>query len=273
MFVNWACNPLDSPLFNHFTLIKFFMIVVKDLEKQFGKVDAVKGLNFTADDGQVTGIVGHNGAGKTTTFRCLAGLLKPDNGVCLVDEWDVCTARLEVQKRIGVLPDVMGLYPRLTAREHIRYFAKLYGLDQEEMEAREQILIEYLGMSSFADRRAKGFSRGQRLKVALAQALVHNPQNIIFDEPTNGLDMAGIKAIHDLILELRDLGNCIVISSHIISEISKLCDKIVIIAAGKDVMAGSPEELQQRTGTSNLENIFLKATTEPAARQNLKVVQ
>lgn len=248
------------------------MIVVKDLEKKFGKVDAVRGLSFSADDGQVTGIVGHNGAGKTTTFRCLSGLLKPDNGTILVDEWDVSTARVEVQKRIGVLPDIMGLYPRLTAREHIRYFAKLYGLDQEEMETREQILIDYLGMSSFADRRAKGFSRGQRLKVALAQSLVHNPQNIIFDEPTSGLDMAGIKAIHDLILELKELGNCIIISSHIISEIAKLCDKIVIIAAGKDVMSGSPEELQRLTGTNSLENIFLKATTELSGRQNLRVV-
>jgi len=248
------------------------MIVVKDLEKQFGKVDAVRGLSFTAEDGQITGVVGHNGAGKSTTFRCLAGLLKPDAGTCVVDEWDVATARLEVQRRIGVLPDVMGLYPRLTAREHIRYFAKLYGLDQEEMETREQILIEYLGMSSFADRRAKGFSRGQRLKVALAQALVHNPQNIIFDEPTNGLDMAGIKALHDLIVELKELGNCVVISSHIISEIAKLCDNIVIIAAGQDIMSGSPEELQQQTGTSNLENVFLKATTETGGRQNLRVV-
>ncbi len=244
------------------------MIIVKDLEKHFGKVDAVKGFSFRAEDGKVTGIVGHNGAGKTTTFRCLAGLLKPDSGTILVDEWDVAKARIEVQNRIGVLPDAKGLYPRLTAREHIRYFAKLYGLDDEEIEAREQILIERLGMSGFADRRTKGFSRGQRLKVALAQALVHNPQNIIFDEPTNGLDITGVHSVHELILELKDLGNCILISSHIISEISKLCDHIVIMAEGKDVMCGTAEELKEKSGHGNLETLFLQAT----AASNLKVV-
>lgn len=247
------------------------MIVIKDLEKHFGKVDAVKGLSFRAEDGQVTGIVGHNGAGKTTTFRCLAGLLKPDSGTILVDEWDVSTARIEVQKRIGVLPDAKGLYPRLTAREHIRYFARLYGLDDEEIEAREHILIERLGMSGFADRRTKGFSRGQRLKVALAQALVHNPKNIIFDEPTNGLDMTSVQTVHELILELKDLGNCIVISSHIISEIAKLCDHIVIMAEGRDVMAGTAAELKKQSGHGNLESLFLQATANLGAN-SLKVV-
>jgi len=247
------------------------MIIVKELEKNFGKIDAVKNLSFRAEDGKVTGIVGHNGAGKTTTFRCLAGLLKPDGGQILVDEWDVMTARIEVQQRIGVLPDAKGLYPRLTAREHIRYFAKLYGLDNEEIEMREQILIERLGMHEFADRRAKGFSRGQRLKVALAQALVHNPKNIIFDEPTNGLDMTSVKAVHDLILELKDLGNCIVISSHIISEIAKLCDHIVIVAAGRDIMSGSAAKLKRESGHGNLEALFLEATANPP-RETLKVV-
>lgn len=247
------------------------MIIVKDLVKHFGKVDAVRGLNFTAEDGKVTGLVGHNGAGKTTTFRCLSGLLKPDFGTILVDEWDVCTARIEVQKRIGVLPDAKGLYPRLTGREHIRYFAKLYGLDDEEIVAREAILIDRLGMSGFADRRAKGFSRGQRLKVALAQALVHNPKNIIFDEPTNGLDMTSVNVVHELILELKALGNCILISSHIISEISKLCDHIVIISEGRDVMCGSAEQLKEQSGHGNLENLFLQATANQAAG-GLKVV-
>ncbi len=246
------------------------MILVKDLKKQFGRVEALNGLSFRAEDGQVTGIVGHNGAGKTTCFRCLAGILKPDSGQVLVDEWDVTTARLEVQKRIGVLPDSKGLYPRLTAREHIQYFARLYGLDEEEIAAREDILIERLGMESFADRPAKGFSRGQRLKVALAQAIVHNPQNVIFDEPTNGLDFSSVKAVHELILELKDLGSCIVISSHIISEIAKLCDKIVIMAEGRDVMAGSPENLRKKGGHKDLENLFLEATAR--GKSGLKVV-
>lgn len=247
------------------------MIVVKNLQKKFGRVEALHDLSFTAQDGEVTGIVGHNGAGKTTCFRCLAGILQPDKGTVLVDEWDVSTARIEVQKRIGVLPDSKGLYPRLTAREHIQYFARLYGLDEEEVAAREDILIERLGMESFADRRAQGFSRGQRLKVALAQAIVHNPQNIIFDEPTNGLDFSSVKAVHELILELRELGNCIVISSHIISEIAKLCDHIVIMAEGQDIMAGRPEELREKGGHKDLENLFLEATAR--GKSGLKVVK
>ncbi len=248
------------------------MIIVKELQKKFGNLDAVKNLSFRAEDGKVTGIVGHNGAGKTTTFRCLAGVLQPDGGQILVDDWDVRTARIEVQRRIGVLPDAKGLYPRLTAREHIRYFAKLYGLDDEEIEMREQILIERLDMHGFADRRAKGFSRGQRLKVALAQALVHNPKNVIFDEPTNGLDVTGVKAVHDLILELRDLGNCIVISSHIISEIAKLFDHIVIVAEGCDIMSGSAAKLKRQSGHGSLESLFLEVTAFPQ-RDALKVVK
>lgn len=247
------------------------MIIVKDLKKKFGKVDAVTGLSFRAEDGQITGIVGHNGAGKTTTFRCLSGILRPDEGQILVDEWDVTTARIEVQKRIGVLPDSKGLYPRLTGREHIRYFGRLYGLDDEEVETREQILIDRLEMEGFVDRRAKGYSRGQRLKVALAQALVHNPHNIIFDEPTNGLDVSSVKAVHDLILELRDIGSCIVISSHIIDEIAKLCDHIVIMTEGHDVMSGTAEELQKKSGHTTLENLFLQATA--GGGRDFKVVK
>ncbi len=246
------------------------MIVVKDLKKNFGRIDALKGLSFTAGDGKVTGIVGHNGAGKTTCFRCLSGILKPDEGTALVDEWDVSTARIEVQKRIGVLPDTKGLYPRLTAREHIQYFGRLYGLDEDEVAAREGILISRLGMESFADRPAKGFSRGQRLKVALAQAIVHNPKNIIFDEPTNGLDFTSVKAVHELILELKDLGNCVVISSHIISEIEKLCDHIVIMAEGQDILNGAPEDLRKEGGHKDLENLFLQATAQKS--RGLKVV-
>jgi len=244
------------------------MIVVKDLKKSFGPVQALRGLSFRAEDGAITGLVGHNGAGKTTTFRILAGLLKPNQGTALVDEWDVATARVEAQKRIGVLPDVKGLYPRLTAREHIRYFGQLYGLDEEEILARESILISHLGMESFADRPTKGFSRGQRLKVALAECLVHNPRNIIFDEPTSGLDIASIKAMHDLIFELKSLGSCVLISSHIISEIAKLCDTIVIIAEGRDIMAGTPKDLADKGGRGDLETLFLQAT----ARGTLKAV-
>ena len=236
------------------------MIIVKELQKNFGKIDAVKNLSFRAEDGKITGIVGHNGAGKTTTFRCLAGVLQPDGGQILVDDWDVRTARIEVQRRIGVLPDAKGLYPRLTAREHIRYFARLYGLDDEEIEMREQILIDRLDMHGFADRRAKGFSKGQTRKVALARALVHEPKNLLLDEPTNGLDVGSSHAVHRLIHEWREQGRCVLFCSHIMQEVMAMADRIVVLSQGRVVAEGSPAELLRRTGETDPEKMFLALT-------------
>jgi sodium transport system ATP-binding protein len=235
------------------------MIEIENLEKSFGDLKAVDGPSFVAEDGVITGLIGHNGAGKTTTFRVLAGLMQPDAGHARVDGFDCVTERIEAQRRLGVLPDVRGLYPRLTAREHIRYYGKLHGLTGEALEARIEELLTRLHMDEFADRRTRGFSRGQELKVALARALVHEPGNVILDEPTNGLDVPSARAVHDLILEMKAAGRAIILSSHIMSEVSRLCDKLVIMVEGRVVMQGTTEELMVETGRDNMEDIFIAA--------------
>ncbi len=234
------------------------MIEISALSKAFGAIQAVSGLTLAAADGQITGLIGPNGAGKTTTFRTVFGLLRPDSGRVLVDGRDVVTDRLEAQRRIGALPDVRGLYPRLTAREHIRYFANLHGLTGAALEARIGALVRLLEMESFADRRARGFSRGQELKVALGRALVHEPGNLILDEPTNGLDVVSTRAVRQVLRAMRDAGHCILISSHLMSEMGALCDRLVIIDRGRAVAAGSPDELRARAGTQDLEEAFVQ---------------
>lgn len=236
------------------------MIRVEALSKSFGDVPALDDLSFVADNGRVTGLIGHNGAGKTTTFRILAGLMRPDTGRGSIDGFDVTGQRVAAQRRLGILPDVRGLYPRLTAREHIRYFGRLHGLAGAELEDRMSRLIDRLGMAEFVDRRARGFSRGQELKVALARALIHDPTNLILDEPTNGLDVASARAVHELIRERCAAGSAVIISSHIMGEVAALCDKLVIIAEGRVLLAGSPDEVHRRTGLDSLEEIMLSAT-------------
>lgn len=238
------------------------MIEVRSLYKSFNKIVAVESLSFKAENNQITGLVGHNGAGKTTTFRILAGLLTPDDGHGTIDGFDVVADRVEAQSRLGILPDVRGLYPRLTAREHVRYFGSLHGLKGKELEARLQVLIDRLGMADFADRRARGYSRGQELKVALARALIHDPNTLILDEPTNGLDVPSTWAVHDLIRERKHFGSAILISSHIMSEVAELCDKLIIMAAGRLVMEGAPHELIRQTGHKRLEEVMLAAQTD-----------
>ena len=233
------------------------MIGAHDLTKAFGQVQAVDGLSFEARDGCVTGLIGPNGAGKTTTFRIIYGLLRPDAGRVLVDGHDVVERRIPAQETLGALPDVRGLYPRLTAREHLRYYGQLHGLRREALESRIEELNGRLGMSDFIDRRTKGFSRGQELKVALARALVHRPHNLILDEPTNGLDVVSSRAVRDLIREMRDAGHCIVLSSHIMAEVSAVCDRLVIIARGRTVLEGTPDELRAITGKTDLEDVFV----------------
>jgi len=246
------------------------MIEITGLSKAFGKVQAVGGLTLTARDGQITGLIGPNGAGKSTTFRVVFGLLRPDAGRVLVDDCDIVTERLEAQRRIGALPDVRGLYPRLTAREHIRYFGNLHGLSGPALENRIAELVELLEMDGFADRRARGFSRGQELKVALGRALVHEPANLILDEPTNGLDVVSTRAVRKLLRTMRDAGHCILISSHLMSEVGLLCDQLAILDRGRVVAAGTPDELRSRAGHQDLEEVFVQAlareaTTCPAA--------
>jgi sodium transport system ATP-binding protein len=235
------------------------VIRLEGLEKRFGEVRALAGVSFTVRDGAITGLLGPNGAGKTTALRVLYGLVEPDAGRALVDGHDVSRERLAAQRRLGVLPHALGLYPRLTAREHLRYFGRLHGLGGAALERRVGELAALLGMGEFVDRRTDGFSQGQRLKVALARALVHDPRNVVLDEPTSGLDVAGTRAVREVLRRLRDDGRCVLFSSHIMQEVSALCDEVVVVAHGRVVASGSPEDLKRATGRATLEDAFVAA--------------
>ena len=235
------------------------MIEVIQLKKSFGSVQAIKNVSFRAEDGQVTGLLGPNGAGKTTTLRVLYTILQADGGEARVDGLDVRRQTLAVQQRIGVLPDSHGLYPRLTARENIRYYGRLHGLAGAHLEAKIDELNRLLEMEDCIDRRTDGFSNGQRMKVAIARALVHDPQNVLLDEPTNGLDVMSTRAMRSFIRRLRDEGKCVLFSSHIMQEVSALCDQIVVIAAGEVAICGSADDLKRVTGQETLEDAFIKA--------------
>jgi sodium transport system ATP-binding protein len=233
------------------------MIEVRNLHKRFGAVTAVEDVSFVAADGVVTGLLGPNGAGKTTTLRMLYTLIKPDRGTARVDGLDVAERPMDVRRAMGVLPDARGLYPRLTAREHARYAGELHGLSGAVLDKRVDELIELLDMKDIANRRAEGFSQGERMKVALARALVHNPRNVLLDEPTNGLDVMSTRAVRTLIRRLREQGHCVLFSSHVMQEVAALCDRIVVIARGRVVAEGSPDELRARTGKESLEEAFV----------------
>jgi sodium transport system ATP-binding protein len=233
------------------------MIEVKNLHKSFGDVIALQGVTFTAPDGRITGLLGPNGAGKTTTLRIIYTVLKPDRGTAIVDGYDTGCAAREVQQRIGALPDSHGLYPRLTTRENIRYYGRLQGLKGAALEKSINALIKMLDMQEIADRRTEGFSHGERLKVAIARALVHSPQNVLLDEPTTGLDVMSTRNMRTFIRRLRGEGKTVLFSSHVMQEVSALCDHIVVIALGKIVASGTPDELRQTTGQANLEDAFV----------------
>jgi sodium transport system ATP-binding protein len=234
------------------------MIELKDLHKAFGTVKAVDGVSFTARDGEITGLLGPNGAGKTTTLRMLYTLMKPDSGQVLVDGIDAAADPAAVRRRLGVLPDARGLYKRLTSRENIDYFGRLHGMDEAAIADRREALIKALEMADIADRRTEGFSQGQRVKTAIARALIHDPKNCILDEPTNGLDVMATRAMRDFLRHLRDEGRCVLFSSHIMQEVGALCDRIVVIARGRVVADASPEALRAQAGTHNLEDAFVK---------------
>ncbi|MCX6591704.1 MAG: ATP-binding cassette domain-containing protein [Acidobacteria bacterium] len=234
------------------------MIHVQNLHKQFGSVRAVNDVSFAAPDGAVTGLLGPNGAGKTTSLRMIYGLLQPASGKIEIDGIDVVAKPMEAQARIGVLPDISGLYPRLTAREHIRYYGNLQGIKGAELEARIAHWVEILALEDVIDRRVAGFSHGERTKVALARALVHNPQNVLLDEPTNGLDVMSTRAVRELIRHLRSEGRCVVFSSHVMQEVSALCDRIVVIAHGEVVAQGTSDELLALAGKTSLEDAFVE---------------
>ena len=237
------------------------MIVAENLHKQFktrtGTVTAVSDVGFAAADGQITGLLGPNGAGKTTTLRMLYTLMTPDQGKVVVDGIDAARDPMAVRRQLGVLPDARGIYKRLTARENIAYFGRLHGMSESAIEQRIGVLSRALDMGDILDRQSEGFSQGQRTKTAIARALVHDPRNVILDEPTNGLDVMTTRGLRGFLQELRQEGRCVIFSSHIMQEVAALCDHIVVIAKGTVVAAGSADALRAQTGHANLEDAFV----------------
>ncbi|GLS85018.1 ABC transporter ATP-binding protein [Paraferrimonas haliotis] len=234
------------------------MIEINDLSKKIGDVQALDKLTFTAQDGHITGILGPNGAGKTTCLRVLFDLLKADSGQALVDSIDVAKSPIKAKRALGLFPDPFGLYERLTPREYISFFAGINGLSSKQAKQATQEVIESLKLEDIADRRCKGFSQGQRMKTALAQAIVHKPKNIVLDEPTRGLDVMSTRVLRRILADLREQGHCVVFSSHVMQEVAALCDNVILMSKGRVVAQGSPQQLIEQSGEQNLEDAFIK---------------
>jgi sodium transport system ATP-binding protein len=243
------------------------MIEVENLARSFGKVRALDGVSFAASRGRITGLLGPNGAGKSTCLRILSTVLRADRGRATIGGIDVAQDSLAVRRLCGVLPHGAGLYPQLTARENIRYYGELHGLPAATLEPRIDELVARLDLAAIADRRAKGFSQGERTKVALARALVNRPDCLLLDEPTSGLDVLATRDLRAWLRELRDQGCCILLSSHVMQEIAALADEIVIIAHGRLAALGTPEELRQKFGQSDLEQVFVDAVVGGAGAE------
>jgi len=238
------------------------MIEVNNLHKSFKSkkdtVIALDGLSFQAKDGEITGILGPNGAGKTTCLRTLYGLLSADQGYATIDGIQVTEDPLAARARLGIFPDKFGLYERLTAYEQIDYFASLHGLQGDKKKQAIEMIITDLEMEELAHRKTAGFSQGQRMKVTLAQALVHQPQNFVLDEPTRGLDVMSTRVLRNHLSKFKAKGHCILFSSHVMQEVAALCDRVVIVANGKLAAQGTPQELCDLAGESQLEEAFVK---------------
>lgn len=237
------------------------MITVDNIKKTFGDVLAVNHASFEAGDGSITTLLGANGSGKTTTFRAITGLLHPQEGRVVVDGVHVEKQPIVAQKSLGVFPDKFGLYERLTTREHLVYFAELHGFKGKKLAAAIDEVVEQLHLQDILERRTKGFSQGQRMKVALSRALMHKPQNFVLDEPTRGLDVTSVRMVRDLLLELKSSGHCILLSSHVMAEVEILSDHIVMMADGRVVAEGTAQGLVAEAGTQNLEDAFVALTT------------
>jgi sodium transport system ATP-binding protein len=233
------------------------MIQVEEVRKRFGQIQALENVGFTARDGQTTALLGPNGAGKTTLLRILVGLLQRDGGTVAIDGVDPARDPLRVRKDIGFLTDQFGLYERLTTREHLVYFAQLHDMDAPMIRTRVDEAVSMLAMEDIIDRRARGFSQGQRIKVALARALLHRPRHFLLDEPSRGLDVMSTRALRRVLTTLREQGSCIIMATHVMQEVTHLCDDVIVIAKGKTVAQGSPQALCERTGIANLEDAFV----------------
>lgn len=233
------------------------MIQVQHLSKKFGKITAVDDVNLRAERGEIYGLLGPNGAGKTSTLRMIYGVFQPSSGSISIDNIDVIKTPLNAQRRLGVLPDGGSLYKRLTARENIKYFGELHGMSSGEIDVAIEKLSNTLGMDSILHRRTAGFSQGERMKVNLARALVHDPDYILLDEPTNGLDVVTTRAVRHLLLDLKSQGKCIIFSSHLMHEVSNLCDKVGIIAHGKMIAQGDIQSIRSQANAETLEDAFI----------------
>ena len=241
------------------------MIVAQGLAKRFDAVEAVRDVSFEAPDGRITALLGPNGAGKTTTLRMISTLVAPTRGSARVDGHDVGAEPLAVRARIGMLSDARGLYGRLTARENIAYYGALRRMARDAVEASIMRLADLLDMKPLLDRRTDGFSQGERMKVAIARALVHDPPNVILDEPSNGLDVMTTRNLREVIRDLRTAGKCVLFSSHVMQEVSALCDEIVIVAHGAVAARGTAEALLAASGRANLEDAFVHLAGEALA--------
>lgn len=234
------------------------MIEVENISKYFGTLTALNNISCQFNDGEITGLLGLNGAGKTSLMRLIYGLLQPSAGIIKVNNLNVQEHSQVIRHTLGVLPDDVGLYKRLTARENIQYFGDLHGLEPAVLNARIETLLELLGMQAIADRPAEGFSLGERMKTALARAIVHDPQHILLDEPTNGLDVLTTRAVRKLLFALREQGRCVVFSSHLMHEVGGLCDRIIVIANGLVVAEGCVDEVLAQAECHTLEDAFIR---------------
>src|SRR5688572_19437613 len=234
------------------------MIKAQQLAKQFKNFQAVKNVTFEAQDGEVFGLLGPNGAGKTTTLRMLSTVITPSAGTATVDGYDIRTQKDQVRSNLGILVESAGLYSHSTTREHLRYIGNLHGMNGKALEARIDTLINALGMDDFADRRASGFSRGMIRKVVMGMALIHDPRNIILDEPTQGLDVVSTRAVRDIIRQFRDEGRCVVFSTHYMDEVERLCDRVAIVHRGEILAAGTPQALIDKYKADSLETAFVE---------------
>jgi sodium transport system ATP-binding protein len=243
------------------------MIEVMDLVKHFGPVRAVDGVSFSAREGEVLGLLGPNGAGKSTTLRMLSTVLRPTAGSARVDGYDLTREPTAVRAALGVLPEYWGLYGRLTAREHLRYFGRLYGLDGGQLEGRIEDVIALFGIEEYADRRCEPFSKGMKQKVALGRALIHDPRHLLLDEPTAGLDVMSARSVREVIARFRDEGRCVILSTHILAEAERLCDRLELIHRGRIVASGTPEEVRRQAGRETLEEAFVALVGEPTAEE------